>query len=123
MGPINRLHDGGGVIGSYVETMGTPAALLTWPWKKAQQTTDLALHQHDMNFVSAMTEFIKGSHEFCAVQELLKHMSIWLEAWLKGEISSNSALGYLNRFLDGSSSNAEILSNEILSENLKRQRC
>lgn len=123
MGPINRLHDGGGFIGSYVETMGTPAALLIWPWKKAQQTTDLALHQHDLNFVSAMTEFIKGSHEFCAVQELLKHMSIWLEAWLKGEISSNSALGYLNRFLDGSSSDAEILSNEILSENLKSQRC
>jgi hypothetical protein len=122
MRPINRLYDGSNIIENYTEAMGTPAALLIWPWTKAQQVTRLALHQQDMAFLSAMIQFIQGVHGFLAVQELLKHMSIWFEGWQKGEISSNSALGYLDRFLDGGYSNGEVLSNEISSANLKRQR-
>ncbi|OBT48996.1 hypothetical protein VE00_00047 [Pseudogymnoascus sp. WSF 3629] len=83
MRPINRLYDGSNIIENYTEAMGTPAALLIWPWTKAQQVTRLALHQQDMVFLSAMIQFIQGAHGFLAVQELLKHMSIWFKAGRK----------------------------------------
>ncbi|OBT87361.1 hypothetical protein VE02_04198 [Pseudogymnoascus sp. 03VT05] len=74
------------IIQHYVQAMGSPAALLIWPWTKAQQVTELTLQRHGIPFISGMTLFIQTSRGFRDVQGLLNHMSTWIDGWAKGAV-------------------------------------
>ncbi|OBT57005.1 hypothetical protein VE04_03116 [Pseudogymnoascus sp. 24MN13] len=98
MAPINKLYHNSNAIQSFVEEMGTPAALLIWPFSKAQRVTKLALHEQPLVFVSGMIQFIKGTHRFPSIQNLINHMSVWVDGWVTGTIQPHVASGYLHRF-------------------------
>ncbi|OBT93436.1 hypothetical protein VE01_08701 [Pseudogymnoascus verrucosus] len=98
MAPINKLYQNSNAIQSFVEEMGTPAALLIWPFSKAQRVTKLALHEQPLVFVSGMIQFIKGTDRFPSIQNLINHMSVWVDGWVTGTIQPHVACGYLHRF-------------------------
>lgn len=98
MAPINKLYQNSNAIQSFVEEMGTPAALLIWPFSKAQRVTKLALHEQPLVFVSGMIQFIKGTDRFPSIQNLINHMSVWVDGWVTGTIQPHVASGYLHRF-------------------------
>lgn len=116
MEPLCKLSRDSLIIQHYVQAMGSPAALLIWPWTKAQQVTELTLQQHDISFVSGMTRFIKGSRGFSDVQGLLNHMSTWIDGWAKGAVPSDLALDYLDCFVDVGLSHGMVLPDECLGE-------
>jgi hypothetical protein len=76
--------------------MGTPAALLIWPWITAQEVTGQALHMQADSFILGMALFIKESP---AVKDLLYHLGMWFNGWIWGNISSGLASKYLDSFL------------------------
>ena len=91
--------------------MGTLAALLIWPWITAQEETGQALHMQANSFILGMALFIKESP---AVKDLLYHLGMWFNGWIRGNVSSELASKYLDSFLgegcgDGGVSTGESL--------------
>lgn len=100
MAPIDKLYKDSITIQDFVEEMGSPAALLLWPLGKAQKVTGLALHQQPVVFVSGMIQFMKDTPGFPSIQNLINHISVWIDGWATGAIQQHVAVGYIERFMD-----------------------
>ncbi|OBT63372.1 hypothetical protein VE03_07217 [Pseudogymnoascus sp. 23342-1-I1] len=105
--PIDKLYQSCNTIQSFVEEIGTPAALLIWPLGKAREVTELSLHQLPVAFVSGMAQFIKGFHEFPAIRDLINHISTWIDGWTVGSIQHHVARDYLDTFMNSGNSPGE----------------
>ncbi|KFY44907.1 hypothetical protein V495_03211 [Pseudogymnoascus sp. VKM F-4514 (FW-929)] len=86
-------------VSAYTNSMGSPAALLIWPWLAMLEITGSHLLRLQHVFINGVSRFLKGSNEFRNIQALITHLSTWFEGWIGGSISSEEAKARLNAFL------------------------
>lgn len=69
-----------------------------------------------------MTEFIQNARGFPDIQALLDHLSIWIDGWAKGAVSSDLAVDYLDSFVDIGYNHCTVSPDKTLDALLRHQR-
>lgn len=99
IGRVDRMRQYGSSVAAYTNNMGSSASLLIWPSMTIQTVTRFPLLRTNRVFLNGICIFIKGSHEFPAIQNLIDHLTTWFEGWMAGSISSETAKAQLDSFL------------------------
>ncbi|KFY25697.1 hypothetical protein V493_04505 [Pseudogymnoascus sp. VKM F-4281 (FW-2241)] len=60
VGPFNRIRREGLEVLSYTTAMGSPAALMVWPWMTVHSITGFTLHRQSAVFITAVTASSSG---------------------------------------------------------------
>jgi hypothetical protein len=99
IGPFDCMRREGLKVLLYTGLMGSPAALMVWPWTAVHSATGFTLHRQTGVFIQAIVAFILASSDFLYIKALINHISTWFEGWVLGKIRAVEAIDQLGEFL------------------------